>query len=101
DEGAYAAGATGGWRLGSHGRAAKLFGPANESKARTDDPDRLYGPALDWIRGFSNVKQVLQQLNSDSRELILEQLRESLAARSSGDGVWLASRAWLVRAARR
>lgn len=64
-----------------------------------------YGPdvasALGWIRGFSSVNDVLQRLNSASTELILERLRQRLAARAGGEGLWLDSRAWIVGAARR
>lgn len=64
-----------------------------------------YGPdvpsALAWIRGFSSVNEVLQRLNSASTALILERLRQRLAARASDEGVWLDSRAWIVSASRR
>ena len=64
-----------------------------------------YGPnvdsALAWIRGFSSVNDVLERLNSASTELVLERLRQRLATRATGEGVWLDSRAWIVAAARR
>ena len=64
-----------------------------------------YGPnvasALAWIRGFSVVNDVPQRLNSALTELILERLRQRLAAHASGEGVWLDSRAWTVAAVRR
>ena len=64
-----------------------------------------YGPnvdsALAWIRGFSSVSDVLERLNSASTERILERLRQRLAERATGEGVWLDSRAWIVAAARR
>ena len=64
-----------------------------------------YGPdvaaALEWIRGFSSVKDVLQRLDPASAERALERLREALAGHVSGEGVWLDSRAWIVAARRR
>jgi SAM-dependent methyltransferase len=47
-----------------------------------------YGPnvdsALAWIRGFSSLNDVLLRLHSASTELILEWLRQRLAARATG-----------------
>ena len=57
--------------------------------------------ALEWIRGFSSVKDVLQRLDPASAERALERLREALAAHVGGEGVWLDSRAWIVTARRR
>jgi trans-aconitate methyltransferase len=61
-----------------------------------------YGPdvatALDWIRGFSSVKDVLQRLDPASAQGALERLRQALGAHVRGDGVWLDSRAWIVAA---
>ena len=57
--------------------------------------------ALDWVRGFSTVNDVLQRLDSASAERALEQLNETLAAHAKGDGVWFDSSAWIVTARRR
>jgi SAM-dependent methyltransferase len=54
--------------------------------------------ALDWIRGFSCVKDALQRLPAAPAERALERLRQALAAHASGDGIWLDSRAWIVGA---
>jgi SAM-dependent methyltransferase len=63
-----------------------------------------YGPdvaaALEWIRGFSSVKDVLQRLDPASAERALQRLRQALAGHVGGSGVWLDSRAWIVTARR-
>ena len=64
-----------------------------------------YGPdvaaALEWIRGFSSVKDVLQRLDPASAERAFERLRQALAGHVGGKGLWLDSRAWIVAARRR
>ena len=64
-----------------------------------------YGPdvaaALDWVRGFSCVKDVLHRLDRVSMERAREQLIQTLAAHARGDGVWFDSSAWIVTARRR
>ena len=64
-----------------------------------------YGPdvaaALEWVSGFSSVNVVLQGLDPDSTARTREQLRQTLAAHASKDGVWFDSRAWIVAARRR
>ena len=61
-----------------------------------------YGPdvaaALDWVRGFTCTNDVLKRLDAAAAERALERLRETLAAHTSGDGVWFDSRAWIVTA---
>ena len=63
-----------------------------------------YGPdvaaALEWTRGFSSVRDVLQRLDPVSGMRALERLRQALAGHVSGSGVWLDSRAWIVAARR-
>jgi len=64
-----------------------------------------YGPdvaaALEWVSGFSCVNVVLQRLDPVSTARTREQLRQTLAAHASKDGVWFDSRAWIVAARRR
>jgi len=64
-----------------------------------------YGPdvaaALDWVRSFTCTNDVLKRLDPVAAERALGRLRETLAARASGDGVWFDSRAWIVTARRR
>ena len=57
--------------------------------------------ALDWIRGFSSVNDVLQRLDPASTERVLDRLRRTLAEHLSEQGVWFDSRAWIVTANRR
>jgi ubiquinone/menaquinone biosynthesis C-methylase UbiE len=64
-----------------------------------------YGPnvaaALEWVSGFSTVKVVLQRLDPVSKARTREQLRQTLAAHASNNGVWFDSRAWIIAARRR
>ena len=64
-----------------------------------------YGPdvaaALDWVRGFSCVKDVLHRLDRALTERAREQLMQTLAAHTRRDGVWFDSSAWIVTARRR
>ncbi len=64
-----------------------------------------YGPdvaaALEWVRGFSGVNDVLQRLGPVSAARAGEQLRKTLAAHARRGGVWFDSRAWIVTARRR
>lgn len=84
-------------------RILAAAGFAGVSFTNVDEPV-YYGSdvasALAWVRGFSVVNDVLQRLNAASTDLILERLRQLLAAHASGEGVWLDSRAWIVAAAR-
>ena len=57
--------------------------------------------ALDWVRGFTSVNDVLRRLDPASTERALELLRRTLAEHLNGQGVWLDSRAWIVTANRR
>jgi SAM-dependent methyltransferase len=57
--------------------------------------------ALDWIRGFASVNDVLKRLDPASTERALDRLRRTLAEHLNGQGVWFDSRAWIVTANRR
>ncbi|HEV7703256.1 MAG TPA: methyltransferase domain-containing protein [Gemmatimonadaceae bacterium] len=57
--------------------------------------------ALEWVSGFSNVNTVLRSLDREAAARTREQLRQMLEAHASKDGVWFASRAWIVTARRR
>lgn len=63
-----------------------------------------YGPdvaaALEWVCGFSCVRDVLQRLDLASTARVREHLLQTLAAHAGGDGVWFDSRAWIVKARR-
>jgi SAM-dependent methyltransferase len=56
--------------------------------------------ALDWVRGFADVKRTLQQLDPASREHALDRLIRTLEAHTRADGIWFDSRAWIVVARR-
>jgi SAM-dependent methyltransferase len=56
--------------------------------------------ALEWVRGFGNVKEALQQLGPESRERALHGLVRTLETHARDDGVWFDSRAWIVTAHR-
>jgi len=63
-----------------------------------------YGPdvaaALDWVRGFACTNEVLKRLDPAAATRALGRLRGALAAHMGDDGVWFASRAWIVTARR-
>ena len=63
-----------------------------------------YGPdvatALGWVRGFASTRAALSRLDPAAAARALRRLREMLAARMSGNGIWFGSRAWLVTARR-
>ena len=56
--------------------------------------------ALDWVRGFADVRKTLQQLDPASREHALDRLVRTLEAHARTDGIWFDSRAWIVTARR-
>jgi SAM-dependent methyltransferase len=63
-----------------------------------------YGPdttvALDWVRGFAGTNEFLKHLDPAAAARALARLRDALAARMTGEGVWFDSRAWIVTAHR-
>ena len=52
--------------------------------------------AIEWVRRFLFVRELLQRLDAASAERALERLRELLAAHGDGSGVWFDARAWIV-----
>jgi SAM-dependent methyltransferase len=62
----------------------------------------FYGPdvaaALDFVRGFTCISDVLKRLGPAAAARAVGRLREALAAHTSDDGVWFDSRAWIVTA---
>jgi ubiquinone/menaquinone biosynthesis C-methylase UbiE len=57
--------------------------------------------ALEWVTGFSDVREELDTMAPEARERALQRLREALGARCVPDrGVNFVSRAWLVTARR-
>ncbi|MFB7785138.1 class I SAM-dependent methyltransferase [Streptomyces vinaceus] len=63
-----------------------------------------YGPdvatALDWVRGFTCTRDVLERLDPATTARAVEDLRAALAAHLDDDGVRFDSRAWTVTARR-
>ena len=63
-----------------------------------------YGPdvaaALDWVRGFATVSEVLTQLDPGAAARAVDRLQKTLADHLRDDGVWFDSRAWIVTAHR-
>jgi len=64
----------------------------------------FYGPdvdaALEWVRGFSCTSHALSRLDPAASARAVRRLRDALAARERGDGVWFDSRSWVVTARR-
>lgn len=56
--------------------------------------------ALDWVCGFSSVKEALQRMALADREGALAALCKALAVHDTGRGIWFGSRAWIVAARR-
>jgi SAM-dependent methyltransferase len=97
---------TGPFSLADPTLTAQMLGAAGFVEASFTDVHVpvYYGPdvaaALEWIRGFSSVKDVLPRLDPAAVERALDRLREALAAHVRSRGVWLDSRAWIVAARR-
>ena len=56
--------------------------------------------ALDWVRGFADVRRTLQQLEPASKEQAVDRLVRTLEAHTRTDGIWFDSRAWIITARR-
>jgi SAM-dependent methyltransferase len=56
--------------------------------------------ALDWVRGFSTVNEILRGSDPGTVTSTLAGLRAALEAHASERGVWFESRAWIVTAQR-
>lgn len=54
--------------------------------------------AVEWIRGFRFVRNVLQRLDAAAVARLLAALRETLARNCSEKGVWFPAREWIVTA---
>jgi ubiquinone/menaquinone biosynthesis C-methylase UbiE len=85
----------------------RILERAGFADVRFDDVDEpvFYGSdvaeALDWVGGFSDVRDVLSSLDPPARDRARERLREVMAAHRRDDrGVVFASRTWLVSARR-
>jgi hypothetical protein len=54
--------------------------------------------AFRFVCGFSTVMDVVESQPARERERTLERLRDVMDAHAARDGVWLDSRAWIIRA---
>ncbi len=57
--------------------------------------------AMEWVRGFRFVRNVLQRLDAEAATRLLASLRDALAKKSSEKGVWFDAREWIVTAEHR
>jgi SAM-dependent methyltransferase len=61
-----------------------------------------YGPdvetAVDWVRGFRFVDELLRRLDSAAAASVLKNLRTIMSRHVSDDGVWFDAREWIVTA---
>lgn len=57
--------------------------------------------ALNWVRGFRFVRNLLRGLDEAASTRALETLRDILAGYCSRKGVWIDAREWIVTAERR
>jgi SAM-dependent methyltransferase len=56
--------------------------------------------AAQWVRGFRNVRDILEQLDAKAASRVLDKLRGTLAKHSNETGVWFGAREWIVTAER-
>jgi SAM-dependent methyltransferase len=91
--------------LGDPDLTTRILERAGFDDIRFEDVNEpvFYGPdvaaALEWVRGFQDVRESLARLDADGRDRALQRLRDVLAAHRHGDrGVAFDSRAWLVSA---
>jgi SAM-dependent methyltransferase len=82
--------------LGAAGFAGVKFSDVREPVYYGESSDA----AIEWIRGFRFVRNVLQRLDAAAAERVLASLRYSLAKKSSDKGLWFDAREWIVRAER-
>jgi SAM-dependent methyltransferase len=52
--------------------------------------------AMEWVRGFRFVQNVLQRLDAAAAAQLLASLRDALAKKSGEKGVWFDAREWIV-----
>jgi SAM-dependent methyltransferase len=80
--------------LGAAGFAAVKFIDAREPVYYGANVDA----AIEWVRGFRFVRDILQRLDAAASKRVLENLRETLAKHSSEKGIWFDAREWIVTA---
>jgi len=61
-----------------------------------------YGPdveaALQWVRGFRFVQELLQRLGTEGQASVMTRLRATLDQHANDTGVWFDAREWIVTA---
>jgi SAM-dependent methyltransferase len=82
--------------LGAAGFAAVKFRDVREPVYYGESIDA----AMEWVRGFRFVRNILQGLDAAAATRLLASLRDTLAKNSSEKGVWFAAREWIVTAER-
>jgi SAM-dependent methyltransferase len=92
--------------LAEPGTVERIVGAAGFSNTTfTDVREPVYygasvDAAIEWVRGFRYVRNILQRLDATAATRVLDRLREMLAKNSSERGVWFDAREWIVRAER-
>jgi SAM-dependent methyltransferase len=90
--------------LGDPDVTTRLLGRAGFFDVRFEDVQEpvFYGrdvaDALEWVTGFSDVRDALAAMTPDARDDTMQRLRATLAAHRTADGVTFDSRSWLVSA---
>ena len=93
--------------LADQGKVEHILGAAGFAGVRFSEVCEpvYYGAnvdaAIEWVRGFRFVRNILQRLDAAAATRVLEELRETLAKSSSDRGVWFKAREWIVMAERR
>lgn len=54
--------------------------------------------AMEWVKGFRYVRDLLQPLDDDASMRVSEKLRETMTRHLTDNGVWFAAREWIVMA---
>jgi SAM-dependent methyltransferase len=92
--------------LGDAHRTTQVLGAAGFVDVALTDVDEpvCYGPhveaALDWVGRFASTREAMERLGRAGVADATSRLRALLAAHQGDDGVWFASRSWLVTARR-
>ena len=88
--------------LADPGTVERILGAAGFADVKFSDVREpvYYGASVDaaieWVRGFSFVRNILQRLDVAAATRVLERVRETLARNFSEKGVWFDAREWIV-----
>ena len=84
----------------------RMLGTAGFAEVKFNDVREpvFYGGSIDeaveWVRGFRFVRNVLQRLDEAAAARLLASLRDAMARNSNDKGVWFDAREWIVTARR-